>query len=69
MYLYAENQGLVGLLQFLLPHLNLFGSLLLFLEFSYVINRSLQNGSLVPAHLPNIVTKQEVNIIYVNITN
>lgn len=48
----SELQAAVGLLQGSLPALQVFGALLLLLQLADIIHRGLQDGALVPAHLP-----------------
>lgn len=46
---------MVRLLQLLLPHLSILGTLLILLQFPDVVYRSLENGAFIPAHLSVIV--------------
>ena len=52
LYLYAQHEVTVGMLQPPLSALQLLSSLLLPLELPDVVDRGLQNGALIPAHVP-----------------
>lgn len=52
LYLYPQHQVSIGVLQLLLPVLQLFGPLLLPLQLPDVLHRRLENGAFVPTHIP-----------------
>lgn len=52
LYLYPQHQVSVGVLQLLLPVLQLLGPLLLPLQLPDVVHGGLQDGAFVPAHVP-----------------
>lgn len=47
----AQQQTVVDLLQLLLPHLDVLGSVLLLLQLPDVVDRGLEDRAFVPAHL------------------
>lgn len=51
-HLYAQQQQVVGVLQLPLSLLHLSDPLLLLLELADVVHRGLEDGALVPPHLP-----------------
>lgn len=51
-YLYPQHQVSVGVLQLLLPVLQLLGPLLLPLQLPDVVHGGLQDGAFIPAHVP-----------------
>lgn len=55
----AQQQTVVDLLQLLLPHLNVLGSVLLLLKLPDVVDRGLQDGAFVQAHLAANAETQE----------
>lgn len=53
----------IGVLQLLLAVLQLLGPLLLSLQLPDVVDRRLQDGAFVPAHVPEKSTKRQLHLL------